>query len=325
MCRYTNSSIIGGGPTSSDDLMKANAPPFGRNAHNLCLVCDSTEDLWICLICGNVGCGRYKGGHARQHWKDTAHSFSLELDTQYVWDYADDMWVHRLIRQKDDGKVMELPSRAEQATGSDADGNSVPQAKMRAIGIEYTHLLTSQLESQRIYFEEMLNKAVDKAAAACAAAEGAREEAAKARKEMHVLQAENEKLISETLPQLERDLERERKRADKAAELARKIAKTLQEEKSVSEGLMERVEYTKKEVESIKGQVEDLKAEKAELENMNHDLTVFISCQEKLKEMEGSGQLDEGEVRAGTASAPPETEASGDGRRTRRGRRGRGG
>jgi BRCA1-associated protein len=29
-----------------------------------CLSCDSKEDLWICLICGNVGCGRYVGGHA---------------------------------------------------------------------------------------------------------------------------------------------------------------------------------------------------------------------------------------------------------------------
>ena len=323
VCRYTNSSIIG--PASSDDLMKANAPPFGRNAQNLCVVCDCTEDLWICLICGNVGCGRYKGGHARQHWKETAHSFSLELDTQYVWDYADDMWVHRLIRQKDDGKVMELPGRAEQATGSDVDGNSVSHAKMRAIGIEYTHLLTSQLESQRVYFEEMLNKAVDKAAVACSAAEDAKEEAAKARTEMHILRTENQKLVAETMPQLERDLERERKRAVKAAELARKMGSTLQEEKKVSEGLMERVEYTKKELESMKDQVEDLRAEKADLEEMNHDLTMFISSQEKLKEMADNGQVDEGEVRDGMASAPPQAEASGGGRRKRRGHRGRGG
>ncbi|GMF05703.1 unnamed protein product [[Candida] boidinii] len=23
-----------------------------------CVVCKSTEHLWICLICGNIGCGR---------------------------------------------------------------------------------------------------------------------------------------------------------------------------------------------------------------------------------------------------------------------------
>jgi BRCA1-associated protein len=33
---------------------------------NTCMTCDSKEDLWICLICGNVGCGRYHGGHAHE-------------------------------------------------------------------------------------------------------------------------------------------------------------------------------------------------------------------------------------------------------------------
>ena len=28
--------------------------------------CDLLQDLWICLICGHVGCGRYHGGHAHE-------------------------------------------------------------------------------------------------------------------------------------------------------------------------------------------------------------------------------------------------------------------
>ena len=27
------------------------------------------QDVWICLICGHVGCGRYREGHAVDHWR----------------------------------------------------------------------------------------------------------------------------------------------------------------------------------------------------------------------------------------------------------------
>ena len=40
------------------------------------------EDLWICVICANIGCGRYKTGHANKHFKETKHAFSLEILTQ---------------------------------------------------------------------------------------------------------------------------------------------------------------------------------------------------------------------------------------------------
>jgi len=33
-------------------------------AESSCSDCTSNESLWICLICGYVGCGRYVGGHA---------------------------------------------------------------------------------------------------------------------------------------------------------------------------------------------------------------------------------------------------------------------
>ncbi|KAI7995463.1 BRAP2 RING ZnF UBP domain-containing protein 2 [Camellia lanceoleosa] len=51
--------------------------------------CPTFENLWICVICGFVGCGRYEG-HSIRHWKETQHCYSLELDTQRVWDYAGD-------------------------------------------------------------------------------------------------------------------------------------------------------------------------------------------------------------------------------------------
>lgn len=57
------------------------------------------------LIAGDIH--RYKGGHAIEHWKETQHCYSLELETQKVWDYAGDNYVHRLIQSKTDGKLVE--------------------------------------------------------------------------------------------------------------------------------------------------------------------------------------------------------------------------
>lgn len=64
----------------------------------------------MCLICGHIGCGRYRAGHAVQHSEDTGHSYALELESQRVWDYASDNYVHRLVQSKTNGKLLELPS-----------------------------------------------------------------------------------------------------------------------------------------------------------------------------------------------------------------------
>jgi BRCA1-associated protein len=279
----------------------------------MCTVCDGVEDLWICLICGYVGCGRYKGGHAKDHWKETAHSFSLELETQHVWDYAGDMWVHRLIRDKGDGKVVELPGRSSNH-GLNNDEDVVPRAKLENIGLEYTHLMASQLESQRAYYEEMLNKAVSKASNASAAAEAAAEQAASAMEKLATLEERYKALNNETVPQLERELEREKAKAAKSQELARNLGKSAQEEKRINEGLMKRIEHLNVDNKAVREQLDELRGEVAELKEMNRDLSMFISGQEKLKEMENEGKIEEGEIEGGTASVP-------DKRNKRRGRR----
>lgn len=297
VCRFTNAS-----PEPSDPSNPL-TQPFGSPVSNLCTVCDCDDDLWICLICGYVGCGRYKGGHAKDHWKETAHSFALELETQHVWDYAGDMWVHRLIRDKGDGKVVELPGRNEDNRYRE-DEDVVPRAKLESIGLEYTHLITSQLESQRAYYEELISKTVDKASNASVVAESASKQAAATAEKLAVLEESYKTLSLETVPQLERELEREKAKATKSENLARSLGKSLQEEKQVNEGLMKRIEHLGADNEAARKQVEELRAETAELKEMNRDLSMFISGQEKLKEMEKEGQLEEGEAENGSASVP---------------------
>ncbi|QLI68275.1 RING finger protein ETP1 [Metarhizium brunneum] len=253
--------------------------------------------IWI------VGIKPMYSGHAKDHWKDTAHSFALELETQHVWDYAGDLWVHRLIRDKGDGKVVELPNRSNQS-GRSLDEDVVPRAKLDNIGLEYTQLLMSQLESQRSYYEEMLSKAVDKAAKAAAAAESMALQSSAATEKLNELEEKFKSLTADTIPQLERDLERERNKASKSDKLARNMGKSLQEEKRVNEGLMKRIEHLGSENEKAMEQLGEMKSEVEELKEMNRDLSMFISGQEKLKQLENEGQLEEGELQEGSASVP---------------------
>ncbi|OLY79649.1 Ubiquitin carboxyl-terminal hydrolase 14 [Smittium mucronatum] len=57
------------------------------NDRNVCSQCDKTENLWLCLECGSVGCGRrqYDGSggnnHAIDHFNTTGHIASVKLGT----------------------------------------------------------------------------------------------------------------------------------------------------------------------------------------------------------------------------------------------------
>ncbi|KAF8691299.1 hypothetical protein HU200_040425 [Digitaria exilis] len=134
---------------------------------SMCSICGTSENLWICVICGHVGCGRYKGGHAIEHWKETQHCYSLELETQKVWDYAGDNYVHRLIQSKTDGKLVEYnchgghvaENTCSLCSGDATMSEALLNSKFEAIVEEYNDLVTSQLEKQRNYYESLLLEA----------------------------------------------------------------------------------------------------------------------------------------------------------------------
>lgn len=242
------------------------------------------------LLCGNVGCGRYDEAHAFSHYEETSHCYAMDLDTKRVWDYAGDGYVHRLIQNKSDGKLVELPSPdARTAAQLEHDGltcDAVPREKVDTIGMEYTHLLTSQLDSQRLYFEQKVAQAADKAGEASHAAETAAATVQRVTEALDKLQHSYDTLIRETIPGLELDKGRAERKAEKSSEMARKLGHEWKEEKSMNGSLMERIEYMSKEVES-------LKAKNTDLEEQNRDLTFFISSQAKL---DGLGE----EVQEGT-------------------------
>lgn len=118
--------------------------------NDTCMHCNATSNLWVCLICGNVGCGRYgPEQHSLKHFIDTGHCFAMELTTSRVWDYAGDNYVHRLIANEADGKIVELSENKERESKS-------PQKDTESV--EYSELLLSQLMSQREYYEHLLHE-----------------------------------------------------------------------------------------------------------------------------------------------------------------------
>ncbi|KAK9729549.1 hypothetical protein K7432_000230 [Basidiobolus ranarum] len=65
------------------------------------LSCSSDEctegvpDLWLCANdnCQFLGCGRWRGAHAYDHFKSTGHSISLKLNTMELWCYHCNRWI----------------------------------------------------------------------------------------------------------------------------------------------------------------------------------------------------------------------------------------
>lgn len=81
---------------------------------------------------------------------------------------------------------MPIRKRHENEAYRAEGGDVVPREKMENMAAEYTYLLTSQLEGQRKYFEEQIERAVDKATKASQKAE----EAAASASETQAKQAE---------------------------------------------------------------------------------------------------------------------------------------
>lgn len=52
-----------------------------------CTKCDLKENLWLCLTCGSLGCGRQQfgglggNGHGLNHYEETQHPVSVKLGT----------------------------------------------------------------------------------------------------------------------------------------------------------------------------------------------------------------------------------------------------
>eukprot|EP01065_Artemidia_motanka_P048379 TRINITY_DN7773_c0_g1_i3.p1 TRINITY_DN7773_c0_g1~~TRINITY_DN7773_c0_g1_i3.p1 ORF type:complete len:600 (+),score=88.34 TRINITY_DN7773_c0_g1_i3:80-1801(+) len=185
-----------------------------------CADCEASDPLWMCLICGNLGCGRFAGGHAELHYRSTAHTYATEVRTGSVWDYAGEGYVHRLLANRVDGKLVEAGAGAtNHRPGAREAALDLQDAKFEshigAIGDSFAQLLQEQLEQQKIHWariharreqeiaaeRERRREAAQREAEECAEvrrnAERSRKEAARLRKRAKAAEKEAEEKESE--------------------------------------------------------------------------------------------------------------------------------
>ncbi|KAJ1910749.1 hypothetical protein IWQ60_010491 [Tieghemiomyces parasiticus] len=154
VCRYSTARRrVGPAPAGSDHAPDDPPRDDGEEAQR-CAHCGVQNELWICLICAHLGCGRYQAGHAHRHYDETGHLYALELETQRVWDYAREGYVHRLIQNTADGKLVELPDPGTE----DADQSLALEDKLQNLNLEFSGILDSQLESQRHFYDTQLTQ-----------------------------------------------------------------------------------------------------------------------------------------------------------------------
>lgn len=176
-----------------------------NEALSQCHVCGTTEHNYVCLICGVVSCGDggdpsshtaattrpsasltecrsddtlettgsqhhhtriMMSSHARTHYDKTLHAYALNTETQHVWDFAGQGYVHRLLQNKEDGKLVEVsdPNNTTSQERSlspgltEAQEGEVVHRKLEGFASQYYTLLKSQLEQQRIHYEGRLEE-----------------------------------------------------------------------------------------------------------------------------------------------------------------------
>ncbi|CAG8619905.1 3016_t:CDS:2 [Cetraspora pellucida] len=206
----------------------------------------------------------------------TSHLYALELETQRVWDYAGDGYVHRLIQNKSDGKLVELPS-PDGPPQMQQPRAEVDQDKLDAIGLEYSYLLSTQLSSQRVYYEEKLESVTLQLSKLTSQVQKFEDEISILNQDKGKYKKENELLEKEKIPSLIKEKKAIEKKMEKFTEKSNKLEKELNGERELTKSLLMKQEY-------LQSQLENKDAKIKDLEEQVRDLMFFFSSQEKLKE-----------------------------------------
>lgn len=167
--------------------------------------------------------------------------------------------------------------------------------------------MTTQLDSQRAYYAEKVNKLRDD----LISTEQSKKQADLTVKELqsqfdkiskaqegHVLLADSEaaslrarlKLLEEEIvPNMEKDRSRLEKKFEKAAEATRSLHKELDNERSVTHGLMANISKLKEENEQRKSESTSLQDQVKDLHEQVQDLMFTLTAQARIKEEGGAG------------------------------------
>ncbi|XP_071944544.1 BRCA1-associated protein-like [Antedon mediterranea] len=260
---------------------------------NKCYKCGVQESLWICLVCGVVGCGRYVEAHAHEHFKETQHTYALQVGQNKVWDYAGDNYVHRLMQTKGDGKMVEWDH--------DEDGVS-REEKLDSITLEYTYLLTNQLESQKAFYEERISRI--------------EQEALQQRLELESSSKKKVEECEKSENKVQNLLKEKSALEKKISQLSSKLHRTNQnliEEKEMNSCLRSNQNVWQDKVKSLeqtsKVDKEKYQKEIVDLQEQLRDVMFFLEAQDKIKQSPANirQEIQDGQISVGSASGTSES------------------
>ena len=194
-------------------------------------------------------------------------------------------YVHRLIQTRTDGKLVELPSasslithytptttpsRPSPLTGdlshNDSPGpssNDIDKiSTIEAITLEYSYLLSSQLEAMRQHYESSESRLRDLETI-----------------QSRVDASERERVDAQRVrAEAEARLVRAEKKAEKAAELSRSLQASLSAERAMSSGMSERIKVLSLEAEVARAAKGEEQAKVGELEELVRDLQFALEA-----------------------------------------------
>lgn len=211
-----------------------------------------------------------------------------------MWDYAGDGYVHRLIQNKSDGKLVELPSAASSMGATARDGGVGPSPadalsaeKIEAIGIEYSYLLTSQLDSQRSYYEEQCAELKAQVESLQSLMERVSRDFERDTSNALLERQERDKEERQRLQSLEKEKAKAESRADKMTELARRLDKELREERAVTDGMLKNLAKLKEKADDADKKKLEISDKVRELEDQLKDVMFFLEARTKIENGDG--------------------------------------
>ncbi|XP_001603354.2 BRCA1-associated protein [Nasonia vitripennis] len=301
LCNHTFHAecLVKWGDTSCPVCRYAQTPEPVADSHCMeCVAETSNEALWICLICGHIGCGRYDQSHAFEHYRDTHHCYAMELGNNRVWDYVGDHWVDRLLQNKD-GKMVEggqEPTKGERASVDE---------KVDSVQLEFTYLLTSQLETQREYFEEKLAKIEQRTCA----------ETTELREKVEHLTEENSK-IKNQLTALTREKQSIEKKLQNSNAKLTQAQSQLSEEKELRQALQHNQTSWQIKHKQLQDEMNEFKEKKevetTDLKEQIRDLMFFLEAQKQIENSADREEIASGRIVVGPGSTTPKSKSKKD-------------
>lgn len=285
LCNHTfhASCLAKWGDTSCPVCRYAQTPE--SLADSYCMECntgESNDALWICLICGHIGCSRYHQGHAFQHYRETHHCYAMQLGNNRVWDYVGDNFVHRLLQNKD-GKMVEGGPTATKAEGA------AMEEKVDSVQLEFIYLLTSQLETQRQYFEERLGRLEQHSVV----------QTTELREKLSQISEENAK-VKEQLTTLSREKQGVDKRLQQVTNKLGQVQAELTEEKELRKALELNQASWQDKYKTLQTEMTECQTTKqsevADLKEQVQDLMFYLDAQQKVENSDLREEIATGRI-----------------------------